>query len=100
MFTRFANNFEIFSKDFLLMLKVYFDLFYNLKFFFYRLQNSYLLCATNSKNRIHIDFSERLINSIVSFLHKSFFSSIIINQVVDISRFFTNFRTFELSQIL
>jgi hypothetical protein len=57
------------------------------------------LCATNWKNRTHIDFFRRQTNLIVLFSHKSSFNSTIIDLSVDVWMLVADFYICEQSRI-
>jgi hypothetical protein len=96
---RFEDDFEILSEYFLLTLKIFSDSSRDSELFLYQTQMTNSSCAANSKNRTHIDFSERQINSIVLFSHKSSFNSTVIDSIVDVWALFTDSYTCESSRI-
>jgi hypothetical protein len=98
-FERFEDDFEILLEYFLLTSKIFFDSFRDLEMSLYQTQMTNSSCAANSKNRTHIDSSERQINSVVLSSHRSSFSSTVIDSIVDVWTLFANFYTCESSQV-
>jgi hypothetical protein len=99
MLERFEDDFEILSEYFLLTSKIFSDLSRDSNSSFYQTQMTNSSCAANSENHTHIDSSQRQINSIVLSLHKSFFSSTVIDSTVDVWALFADFFTCESSRV-
>jgi hypothetical protein len=99
VFARFADDFKILLEYLLLTSKIFSDSSRDSEFSFYQTQMTNSSRVTRSRNRTHIDLFKRQTNSIVSFSHKSFLSSTIIDLFADVWVLFTDFYTCERSRV-